>query len=288
MSSIFSRATAILVDVAPPPAPSRMPLHQTHTEPLISAPVIDARFHVEVVQDIVARNAANALLARCYAWRGYALDDAPLHYAVAKEVTLCAFSLADAAIGTVTVRMDGQSGLLCDDVYEDCTRIYRSNGDKLAEVCKLAVDASDIGMHVMGALFHSAQIIAAAHGANRVFIEVNPRHQALYRRGLGFEISGPQRECLRAGAPAVLLSMLTTQFALNIKSVGRANGATTSRGMFPYFFSDEVERQVTKRFAEIDAQITTSRAAEVAIDILIQSAPGHEAANQEFPAHVAA
>ena len=43
------------------------------------------------------------------------------------------------------------------------------------------------------------------HRATDLFIEVNPRHAAFYRRKLGFSVVGGEKICRRVNAPAILL-----------------------------------------------------------------------------------
>jgi hypothetical protein len=76
----------------------------------------------------------------------------------------------------------------------------------LCEFNRLALDVEACGKDALGYLFHLAVIFAhRIHRATDLFIEVNPRHAAFYRRKLGFAVIGGEKICRRVNAPAILL-----------------------------------------------------------------------------------
>jgi hypothetical protein len=83
---------------------------------------------------------------------------------------------------------------------------------------------------VIGALFHHArQIVRDRREVTDVFIEVNPRHAAFYRRAFGFCVAAGERPCLRVLAPSILLRLEVAAFEARLRAPDGAATGEPSR-----------------------------------------------------------
>jgi hypothetical protein len=149
--------------------------------------------------------AATRLVESRYAERGYHLDADEDR--LRPGVTLIA-AHGDAITGTLTLRFDGPRGLAADESYGDAIDTVRHTGGDVCELTRLALTAGADSRSILSALFGSAYLVAKhARRATDVFVEVNPRHAAFYRKLFGFVVAAGQRVCPRVMAPAVLLRL---------------------------------------------------------------------------------
>jgi hypothetical protein len=161
------------------------------------------------------------LVTRMYRSRGYLI---PLsrdgsHDSI-RRVTLEACH-RNRTIGTLTVNLETSEGLNAEALYGEEIAAFRRRGARLCEFTRLALDAGDCGRGALACLFHVGFIFAyRIHHATNLFIEVNPRHAAFYRRKLGFEQIGEERICARVNAPAVLLHKQLALFAEDLTRLG--------------------------------------------------------------------
>lgn len=246
-----------------------MPLDQVFADSAIDAEIIDialstsgkrwtripppppptgavGRFQVRVADSDGHRGAASLLIERRYGWRGY--DVAGLEPERKPNViTLCADGPAG-PLGTVTLGLDSEAGLLCEATYPDEVAALRGPDVRLCELTKLAVDQSDFNKHIMASLFHIAYIYARViNERTTLLIEVNPRHVAFYVRALGFEVAGPERQCERASAPAVLLKLSLEHAERQIKRLGGRGSQWPSKSIYAYCFSSHEEDGIVRR-----------------------------------------
>ena len=162
------------------------------------------------VADMHARiDRVEMLVTRMYRQRGYDTQvgtaDADSEGTNLKRVTLEACR-HNRTVGTITVGLDGPDGLNAEDLYVEEIAPFRERGARLCEFNRLALDVEECGKDALGYLFHLAVIFAhRIHRATDLFIEVNPRHAAFYRRKLGFSVIGGEKICRRVNAPAILL-----------------------------------------------------------------------------------
>jgi hypothetical protein len=152
------------------------------------------------------RHEVETLIRRMYSWRGYAVDSAVSPSAVGRHETL-QVRRDHLTVGTMTVRFDSKDGLLADGLYRDELDFIRQCGGRICELTGLAIAPGEDTTAVLNALFEAAYIVGAKKEVSDVVIEVNPRHAAHYQRLLGFRLAGPERECRRVGAPAILLHL---------------------------------------------------------------------------------
>jgi hypothetical protein len=152
---------------------------------------------------------AERLVRERYAWRGYAIP----HEVESRDddnrdaVTLVA-EAGGFTVGTLTLGFDGPLGLYVDQTYPDEIGAARSRGRRVCELTRLALAQQADSQIVLSVLFGLAYAIGTVmRDVTDVFIEVNPRHAAFYRRVMGFVVESGERLCERVRAPAVLLRL---------------------------------------------------------------------------------
>ena len=166
--------------------------------------------------------AADQLVRRRYAWRGYQVtstDDceAGMPGSEGQPVTLLAEDRGK-LLGTVTVRPDSPQGLLAEESYRSEIERLRREGRRVGELVKLAVEEGVDWKAALDALVQAAYLVThVVHALTDVLIEVNPRHVAFYRRVFGFVVAAGERLCARAGAPSVLMRLELAQFGRRIE-----------------------------------------------------------------------
>ena len=203
-------------------------------------------FKVRLANSEGRRESADLLIKKMYAWRGYdssgVLNDTP------NRITLMA-DLKGRVIGTLTLGLDSNTGLLVDQLYKDEIDRLRQEKRFVCEFTKLAVDQDSHSQRVLAALFHLAYIYAHnIHGATDFVIEVNPRHAVFYKRMLGFAQSGEERMCPRVNAPAVLLRLTCEYATENTKKYGGTmHELPDVRSLYPFAFSPADEVGITQR-----------------------------------------
>ena len=172
--------------------------------------------------------AAAALVEARYAERGYRV--------VADEdqqetgITLIATE-GNAVLGTLTLRFDGPHGLGADESYGETVDAVRRSGRDVCELTRLAVEPSADSRSVLSALFGLAYVIGRhLHGVTDVFVEVNPRHAAFYRRLFGFATAAGRKICPRVMAPAVLLHLELERLEEMLVESGVLSGAVPDVG----------------------------------------------------------
>jgi hypothetical protein len=153
---------------------------------------------------------AHELVRRRYARRGYALQAIEADGQPARSPQEITFLVASdhAPVGTLTLGLDGPSGLLAEGGYGDVIGQCRTAGHRMCELTRLAVAESADSRTVLAALFSLAHAVArTTDDVTRVVIEVNPRHVAFYCKMLGFAVAAGERFCERVRARSVLLAL---------------------------------------------------------------------------------
>ncbi|MGV7206282.1 N-acyl amino acid synthase FeeM domain-containing protein [Oxalobacteraceae bacterium A2-2] len=206
-------------------------------------------FFIRMANSAGRREAASLLLRKMYSWRGYAVDAAAPH--PMNRITLFA-ETGGSTVGTMTLCMDGQQdGLPADENFRDRLDQLRGQGRRLCEPSRLAIDKG-VSKRVFAALIHISYIYAHnIHGYTDYVIEVNPRHVMFYKRMLGFQDFGGQRQCSRVGAPAVLLRLELGYMGQQIRKFGGLmEQPAEERSFYPYFFADNDEPGITSRLMQ--------------------------------------
>lgn len=176
-----------------------------------------------------SRNAATGLLRDRYRWRGY--SEARLPPIESESCFPLLITRGGRAVGTLTVGLDNHKGLTAESTFPEEIRAFRDAGVRLSEFTRLAVDSNSGSQHVLVALFQVAYLAAARLGnADRVVMEVNPRHVSYYVRMLGAKVAGPVRVHAGANAPAVLLCIAFEDVKERIADcLRRLDGAPVTR-----------------------------------------------------------
>ena len=162
--------------------------------------------------------AAEDLVRRRYAWRGYSLswDERAI---MAPIVTLLAQS-GEEVIGTLSVRPGGSQALLAEDAYGAEIESLRGEGRRVGELIRLAIEEGTDWRGALKALVQSAYVVTRfMHALTDVVIEVNPRHVRFYERVFGFVSAAAERFCDRVGAPSVLMLLDLDQFGRRLQSI---------------------------------------------------------------------
>lgn len=195
--------------------------------------------------------AAGTLVDYKYAGRGYQIPG------LRKERDLYTFVAYDegSLVGTVGVRLDSRKGLAADQLYPEEIRALRTQGYRICEFTRLAVDRRSASKPVLAGLFHTAYLYAAViRGSTHAIIEVNPRHVVFYRHALNFEVLGAERLSPRVNAPAVLLCVAFATIAEGLaRYAGQPDQAGAGRSLFPFGFAPQEEVGVLRRLRELAA-----------------------------------
>lgn len=223
--------------------------NDTYLPSIVDVTINESVFGIRAADVDEHRNSASMLISKMYAWRGYSGNHQIAHDP--NRITLTA-SNADGVIGTLSLNLDSEVGLLADQVFQDRIDPYRVEG-KVCEIIKLAIDPTVKSKAVLASLFHVAFIYARdLHQCSDIFIEVNPRHRRFYEVMLDFQVECESRPNPRVDAPAVLLRGHIARGTQRIAEVaGKGDHAVGDRSMFPYFFSPREEAGIIARLKRI-------------------------------------
>ena len=198
-----------------------------------------------------SRMAATRLLQERYRWRGYC--EASLPPLESEWCFPLLVTRRGRTIGTITVGLDSHAGLTADRTFPDEVDAFRRAGIRLSEFTRLAVDPDFASRHVLTSLFQVAYLSAARLGnAERVLMEVNPRHVGYYTRMLGAKVAGPVRAHAVAGAPAVLLCIAFDDVKHRIADFlgGLDSGPATQRSPYAMALAEAEEEAILERLSQ--------------------------------------
>lgn len=221
--------------------PSSNPNHVTETDCLLQR----NGYSIHLVNSLKQRIKASTLIKRMYASRGYQTESASVFSTSSNQYTFEARQ-SQQLIGTLTLTIDSDNGLLADTLYQPELDQFRQQGRRLCEVSKLAFNPETSSKEIFASLFHMAYIFARRiHGIDDSFIEINPRHATFYKRMLGFKQIGEQRTCPRVNAPAVLLHLdLGYMEEKIVTQAGQFDQNT--RSIYPHFLSRNKEEKIIR------------------------------------------
>jgi N-acyl amino acid synthase FeeM len=196
---------------------------------------------------------ASELVMRRYAWRGYDAEGALGGNLQAGEVTFVAHCGARVD-GTLTVRIDGQTELLAEQLYPQEIERLRRRGARLCEFGRLAFDEGVNTLEILGPLFHLGLAYARGpHACTDMVIEVNPRHVGFYQRVFGFEVLGEERTCDRVSAPAVLLRLPLGEAAFHAEVQGGERAGR--RSIYPYCLGEAEISEFRRELARLQSRV---------------------------------
>jgi hypothetical protein len=208
-------------------------------------------FAIRLADSDTGRNSASMLINKMYGWRGYGdkhkVEENP------NRITLSATDKG-MVIGTVTLGIDSEAGILADEIFHDEIQKVRARGGKVCEVTKLAFDPTVRSKMALASLFHV--LIIYAHyrfHCTDLFIEVNPRHRRYYEAMLGFTTVGEVRQNPRVDAPAYLLRVGMDYVNQQIDRLGGTSAHPgNERSLYPYFLSRREEIGLANRLLKLE------------------------------------
>jgi hypothetical protein len=195
-----------------------------------AAPSRASPIRIGVAQSTHELKAAELLVRQRYSWRGYQVDgiDAAAVSAAQRaphEITFVAMD-EHAAVGTITLGLDGPTGLRAEETHGDRIVGIRSTGRRVCELTRLAIATHPESRSVLTSLFgHAYASGRTVHGVTDAFIEVNPRHVGFYTRVLGFAVAAAEKFCERVCAPSVLLHLEIDTLEERLRMLGFAAAA---------------------------------------------------------------
>lgn len=209
----------------------------------------DRTFGIRLADTDEGRNSASLLISKMYAMRGYNVAR------MEKDPSRITLSASDkgSVIGTVTLGLDSERGILADEIFGDHVDAWRARGARLCEITKLAFDPQVKSKMALAALFHVLYIYAHyLHARTDVLIEVNPRHRRFYQAMLGFEDQAELRHNTRVDAPAYLMWLSVEHMAREIRRLGGTSSHHgAERSLYPYFFSQREEEGIANRLIKL-------------------------------------
>ncbi len=204
-----------------------------------------SRLKLEIANDKPwLQESVAALVQRMYSSRGLHGTNEPQH-TPGHNVTLAA-SADEGVLGTLSIRVDGEHGLLADELYRSQIDAIRKAGGLICEATRLALDARSSprsgSSGLLAMLFNAAFVIArSVHRCTDLLIECHPRHANYYRRMIGCEQIGALATCPRVGAPAVLLHLSLAHVETQI--IRRHSGAAcTDKNLYRHSLHPQAQR----------------------------------------------
>jgi hypothetical protein len=221
-------------------------------------PNSERKFAIRFADTDGHRNAASMLVQKMYSWRGYEASGAVGGSNFVTNGIVLVASDKRGSLGTLTLTLDSPNGLAADSAYpEELNRVRGEPNSYICELGKLALDSAKSSKWVLASLFHIAYIYGRVlNRVTDVFIEVNPRHVLFYKAMLGFTVEGEERMCPRVKAPAVLLRLPLSHVDAQIEKFGgRSDLASTTRSLYPYFFSKREQEGLKNRILDMGDQL---------------------------------
>lgn len=188
--------------------------------PRVTLPPISsyAGWHTSIAVRPDQMRAAQELIGRRYAWRGYQSHQSAEPGAEHDLRVVLLAQRAGRLMATLTVAPDTPNGLLAEQTYGDVIQKMRRQGHRLGELAKLAIEVGADWKPALDALVQTAYLITrVVHALTDVVIEINPRHSRFYQRIFGFTVAGEERLCERVGAPSVLLRLDLERFGRQLQ-----------------------------------------------------------------------
>jgi len=193
---------------------------------------------------------ASELVTKRYAWRGYDAEGALGASGSAGDATFLAHC-SGRVDGTLTVRIDSQTGLLAEQLYPEEIADLRQKGARLCEFGRLAFDEGVNTLEILGPLSHLGMGYARQrYACTDLVIEVNPRHVGFYLRAFGGTILGDERICDRVVAPALLLHLPLGEAMFQAHMLGGSRAGR--RSIYPYFFGRDELAALNRELTFLD------------------------------------
>jgi hypothetical protein len=204
----------------------------------------EQRFKIRLAHSDDRAVTASMLVQKMYATRGYPAN--PVKRG-AMRFTLMAYQ-GDKIVGTITLALDSEQGLLADQIYKPEVDKLRAAGRRVGELTKLAIDRHAGSKQILAGLLHIAYIYAIRiYDYTDVVMEIVPRHMDYYVKMLGCEPWGEERLNPRVNFPVSLLRLSRDYVDDMILNYGGKNAQSGTRTLYPYFFSKADEDGIMQR-----------------------------------------
>ena len=204
----------------------------------------EQRFKIRLAHSDDRVGSASMLVQKMYATRGYPAN--PVKRG-AMRFTLMAYQ-GDKVVGTITLALDSEQGLLADQLYKTEVDTLRAAGRRVGELTKLAIDRHAGSKYIFAGLLHIAYIYAIRiYDYTDVVMEIVPRHMDYYVKMLGCEPLGEEKLNPRVNFPVNLLRLSRDYVDGMITNYGGMNKQSETRTLYPYFFSRLDEEGIMQR-----------------------------------------
>lgn len=223
------------------------PLCIAEDDPKVDAPSErQDKFRIKMLmRDGERRRETELLIQKRYAWRGYgqlgSLDEP-------NQLTMNA-ELFGRVYATLTVNVDSPAGLALDKTYGMEAARLRSQGRKLCEFGRFAIDPSARSKRLIASLFNLLYIYSyRVKGCTDILIEINPRHRDFYEKLLEFKQMGGERMCERVKAPALLMHLSCATIESRLREIGgRWRELPDEKSIYKFAFTPEEEAELVAR-----------------------------------------
>ena len=202
------------------------------------------RVKLRLAHDDRRAGEASLLIQKMYATRGYPANSVKRDD---MRMTIMAY-LDEQVVGTITLNLDSEAGLLADQLYPQEVNQLRAEGKKIGELTKLAISPRADGLRIYAGLLHIAYIYGRRiYEYTDLVLEVVPRHVNFYVKMLGCKPLGPERLNPRVNAPVQLLHLPADYVDAMIDAYGGRGGEAKTRMLYAYFFSRRDEEGILAR-----------------------------------------
>ena len=204
------------------------------------------RIRLRLAHDDSRTRQASLLVQRMYTTRDYPIDSAKRD---GMRITVMAY-LNDQIVGTVTLNLDSDAGLLADQLYLREVDQLRAAGKKIGELTQLAISPRADGLRMYAGLLHIAYIYGRRiHEYTDLVLEVAPRYVNFYIKVLGCKPLGPERLNPRINASVQLLHLTTGYIDAMIDAYGGQGAEAKTRTLYAHFFSRRDEEGILGRLS---------------------------------------
>jgi hypothetical protein len=203
------------------------------------------------------RDSANMLINRRYSARGYGS-----HHTVPQAENCATFTASSrgSLIGTLSLTVDGPTGLAADTTFKDELDAFRAGGSRICELTRFAFETSRPALGVLAALFHIIFIYGTQrHDCTDLFIEVARRHRRFYELMLGFRQVGSARinDSVKVQSHLMRLRVSDIRRHIDEHTIKRC---AASHSLYPFFFSPSEEVGIQMRLCGKGCAVIDRRA----------------------------
>ena len=137
------------------PSPHRLQdisIPELKSDAIKEIPFAEQQFQIRLANSQGIREAASLLIKKMYSWRGYETDSVKPD---PNKIVLVTHYEGN-VVGTLTLGLDSPpQGLAADELYHPEVELLRSQGRKIFDITRLAIDLNLKSNRVMPALLHN-------------------------------------------------------------------------------------------------------------------------------------